>query len=174
MVVPVFAQSTSGPLVLTLDVEGPLTPVMITTLERSLDIAQSDSAELLILELNTPGGSIDLMNSIVTAMRNSTIPIVVYVSPQGAMAGSAGTIITLAGHAAAMAPETAIGAASPVGAQGEDIGTTMAAKEKEILRATVRSLAEKRPPEAIELAEQTIESAKAVSSSEALKIRLVD
>ncbi len=126
------------------------------------------------MELNTPGGSIALMNEIVTIMRGSATPIVVYVSPQGAMAGSAGTILTLAGHLAAMAPETAIGAASPVGSQGEDIGATLLAKEKEILRATVRSLAENRPPAAIDIAEQTIESAKAVSSTEALDVGLID
>jgi len=175
LVHPAAGQTPAGtPLVLTLKVEGALTPVMISSIERSLDIAQNDSAELLILELNTPGGSIALMNEIVTVMRGSETPIVVYVSPQGAMAGSAGTIMTLAGHLAAMAPETAIGAASPVGSQGEDIGETMLAKEKEILRATVRSLAEKRPPAAIEIAEQTIESAKAVSSSEALDVGLID
>lgn len=175
LVHPAAAQTPAGtPLVLTLKVEGALTPVMISSIERSLDIAQNDSAELLVLELNTPGGSIALMNEIVTVMRGSETPIVVYVSPQGAMAGSAGTILTLAGHLAAMAPETAIGAASPVGSQGEDIGETMLAKEKEILRATVRSLAENRPPAAIDVAEQTIESAKAVSSSEALDVGLID
>ncbi len=175
LVQPAAAQTPAGtPLVLSLKVDGPLTPVMITSIERSLDIAASDSAELLILQLNTPGGSIQLMNTIVQVIRASTIPVVVYVSPQGAMAGSAGTLITLAGHVAAMAPETAIGAASPVGSQGEDIGETLAAKEKEILRATVRSLAERRPPEAIAVAEQTIETAKAVSSSEALAVGLVD
>ena len=175
LVHPASAQTPAGtPLVLTLKVDGPLTPVMITSIERSLDIAASDSAELLILQLNTPGGSIQLMNTIVQIIRTSKIPVVVYVSPQGAMAGSAGTLITLAGHVAAMAPETAIGAASPVGSQGEDIGETLAAKEKEILRATVRSLAEKRPPEAVAIAEQTIETAKAVSSSEALAVGLVD
>lgn len=175
MAYPVAAQALPGaPLVLTLKVDGPLTPVMITSIERSLDIAASNSAELLILQLNTPGGSIQLMNTIVQVIRTSKIPVVVYVSPQGAMAGSAGTLITLAGHVAAMAPETAIGAASPVGSQGEDIGETLAAKEKEILRATVRSLAERRPPEAVAIAEQTIETAKAVSSSEALAVGLVD
>ena len=175
LVHPASAQTTAGtPLVLTLKVEGALTPVMISSIERSLDIAEHDSAELLIMELNTPGGSIALMNEIVTVMRGSATPIVVYVSPQGAMAGSAGTILTLAGHLAAMAPETAIGAASPVGSQGEDIGATLLAKEKEILRATVRSLAENRPPAAIDIAEQTIESAKAVSSTEALDVGLID
>lgn len=175
MALPVQAQNNSAnPEILTLDFEGPLTPVMMTSLERSLDIAAEDNSEMLILLLNTPGGSISIMNSIVQVMRNSEIPIIVYVSPAGGMAASAGTIITLAGHKAAMAPETTIGAASPVGSQGEDIGETMEAKEKSILRATVRSLAEDRPPEAIDLAEQTIESAKAVSSTEALKVGLVD
>jgi membrane-bound serine protease (ClpP class) len=114
------------------------------------------------------------MNRIVTSIRSSTVPVVVFVYPRGAMAASAGTLLTLAGHAAAMAPETTIGAASPVGGQGEDIGETMEAKEKEVLKATVRSLAERRGEEAIKLAEDTIENAKAASSSEAYAIGLVD
>jgi membrane-bound serine protease (ClpP class) len=170
---PVNAQTEQG-LALVLNAEGPLTPAMVSYIERSLEIARADGADLIILQLNTPGGSISLMNEIILDLRSSEVPIVVYVAPRGAMAGSAGTLITLAGHASAMAPETAIGAASPVGAQGEDIGETLAAKEKEILRATVRSLAERRPPEAIALAEDTIENAKAASSSEALKVGLID
>jgi membrane-bound serine protease (ClpP class) len=102
------------------------------------------------------------------------VPVIVYVMPRGAMAGSAGTVITLAGHASAMAPETAIGAASPVGPQGEDLGTTIAAKEKNILKATVRSLAAGRSEQAIALAESTIESAQAASANEALQVGLVD
>lgn len=172
---PVNAQQNqSGPLVLVLTAEGPLTPAMAGYIERGIQIADSDAADLIILQLNTPGGAIVLMNEIVQIIRASDIPVVVYVSPRGAMAGSAGTLITLAGHASAMAPETAIGAASPVGGQGEDIGETVAAKEKEILRATVRSLAARRPPEAIALAEETIETAKAASAEEALAIGLVD
>lgn len=175
LVLPVQAQNDSAnPEILTLEMEGPLTPVMINSLERGLDIAHDDSSDMLIILLNTPGGSISIMNSIVQVMRNSEIPIIVYVTPPGSMAASAGTIITLAGHKAAMAPETTIGAASPVGSQGEDIGETMEAKEKAILRATVRSLAEDRSPEAIALAEETIESAQAVSSTEALEVGLVD
>jgi membrane-bound serine protease (ClpP class) len=73
-----------------------------------------------------------------------------------------------------MSPETAIGAASPVGGQGEDLGETIEAKEKEILRATVRSLASRRSPEAIALAEATIEEARAASAEEAFAIGLVD
>ncbi len=172
---PAAAQTEPGQgLALVLNAEGPLTPVMVSYIERSLDIARQDSADLIVIQLNTPGGSISLMNEIIQILRSSEIPIVIYVTPRGAMAGSAGTLITLAGHASAMAPETTIGAASPVGSQGEDIGETMEAKEKEILRATVRSLAARRPPEAIDLAEDTIQNAKAASSSEALDVGLVD
>lgn len=169
----VQAQST-GRVGLVLTADGPLTPAMVEYINRGLRIAQQEKAALLILQLNTPGGSIDLMTKLVTAIRGSSVPVIVYVSPRGAMAGSAGTVITLAGHASAMAPETAIGAASPVGSQGEDIGTTEAAKVKEILKATVRSLAAQRGQTAIDLAQATIDSAKAVSADEALKAGLID
>jgi len=164
----------SAPLILLLTAKGPLTPAMGQYLERGIRTAEQSGAEALILQLDTPGGSIDLMNRMVQTIRASPVPVVVYVAPSGAIAGSAGTILTLAGHAAAMAPGTAIGAASPVGPEGQELGETLAAKEKNILKATVRSLAEARGAEAIALAEQTIETAKAVSAREALDIGLVD
>lgn len=157
-----------------LTANGPLTPAMADYLQRGLQVAQTSQAALVILQLNTPGGSIELMNRIVELIRASSVPVVVYVAPQGAIAGSAGTVITLAGHLSAMAPETAIGAASPVGAQGEDIDKTLSEKIKEILKATVRSLTERRGIEAVQTAEQTIDNAKAVSANEALKVGLVD
>jgi membrane-bound serine protease (ClpP class) len=171
--IPARAQ-TDAPLVLVLTADGPLTQTMSEYLNRGIEAAQEQGAELLILQLNTPGGEIGLMNSMVQDIRASTVPIVVYVAPRGAMAASAGTMLTLAGHAAAMAPETAIGAASPVGGEGEDLGETMEAKEKNILKATVRSLAEDRGEAAVALAEATIESAEAVSANEALEIGLID
>jgi membrane-bound serine protease (ClpP class) len=167
------AQAQS-PEVLLLQAEGPLTPAMLQYLERGIQEAEERQVEALILQLDTPGGSIDLMNRMVQSIRASTVPVVVYVAPRGAMAASAGTVITLAGHAAAMAPETLIGAASPVGGQGEDLGETMAAKEKNALKATVRTLAARRPPDAVALAEETIESAQAATAQEALDIGLVD
>jgi membrane-bound serine protease (ClpP class) len=170
---PVQAQTTQ-PQVLTLEIEGPLTPSWTEYLERGLETAGRRGVELVVFQINTPGGSTDLMQSLVEMIRGSSIPVVVYVAPRGAMAGSAGTVITLAGHAAAMAPETIIGAASPVGSQGEDLGETIEAKLKEAIRAQVRTLAGNRPPEAIELAEATIEAAKAVSAEEALEIGLID
>jgi membrane-bound serine protease (ClpP class) len=171
--ISVFSQSTN-PRVLLLTSDGPLTPVLLDYLKRGLKEAERNQYDALILELNTPGGSIDLMNKTVTEMRASKIPIIVYVAPRGAMAGSAGTIISLAGHAVAMAPETEIGAASPVGGNGEDIGVTMEAKVKEMLKATVRSLAANRGDKAIKLAEDMIQNAKAVSADEALAAGLID
>jgi membrane-bound serine protease (ClpP class) len=147
---------------------------MLGYLERGISSAELQDAEALIFMLDTPGGSVDLMNEFVQSIRASSTPVVVYVAPQGAIAGSAGTVITLAGHASAMAPETAIGAASPVGAEGQDLGETIEAKEKNIIKALVRSLAEGRSEEAIRIAEETIETALAITSSEALEIGLID
>jgi membrane-bound serine protease (ClpP class) len=169
------AQADSGALlVLVMNIDGPIAPAAQEYLVRSLKIAEQRNAEMLILQLNTPGGSIDTMNDMLQSIRTSTVPVVVYVAPRGSMAGSAGTMITLAGHASAMAPETIIGAASPVGGQGEDLGATLKAKEMEALKATVRTLTERRGEPAVLLAEATIEKARAVSASEALQAGLVD
>ncbi|MGB9639577.1 MAG: NfeD family protein [Anaerolineales bacterium] len=167
------AQS-SLPLILVLTGDGPITPAMREYLHRGIKIAEQRSAEALIFQLNTPGGNIEPMNTMVQDIRLSTVPVVIYVQPRGAMAASAGTVITLAGHVAAMAPETTIGAASPVGAQGEDLGQTMEEKVKNMLKATVRSLAERRGKQAVALAESTIDSARAISANEAYQAGLVD
>jgi membrane-bound serine protease (ClpP class) len=153
---------------------GPLTPVWRTYLQRGIDQAVNLDAELIVIELNTPGGSVELMNNLVQQILASPVPVAVYVSPQGAMAASAGTLIVLAGDYAAMSPGSVIGAASPVGAQGEDIGATMEAKTKEILKASVRAIAERRGADAVALAESSIEDAKAASANEALAVNLVD
>ncbi len=168
------AQAQESNSVLTLTMDGPITPSMTEYLARGIKVAERDSFEAIIVQLNTPGGSIEHMQNIVETILNSAIPVIVYVAPQGAIAGSAGTVITLAGHLAAMAPSTAIGAASPVGSQGEDLGETIQAKAKEIIKAQIRSLASHRGKEAIEFAEQTVESAKAASAQEALEVGLVD
>jgi len=170
---PARAES-EAPLVLVMNIDGSITPAVQEYLARSIKIAEQQGAELLILQLNTPGGGMDTMNKMLQDMRASPVPIVVFIAPRGAMAGSAGTMITLAGHASAMAPETIIGATSPIGSQGEDLGDTLKAKEMEALKATVRTLTERRGVEAVQLAEDTIEKARAVSYSEALQAGLVD
>lgn len=170
---PAQAQ-TSSPLIVVLTADGPITPAMAQYLARGIELAKRQGAVALILQLNTPGGSIDTMNAMEQDILASPIPIIVYVSPNGAMAASAGTIITLAGHASAMAPTATIGAASPVGGQGENLPTTEEAKVKNELAATARSLTEHRGPAAQTLAEATIMTAAAASSTEAMQAGLID
>ena len=171
-------QTTSAqdgtPLVIYLTIDGAITPAISEYLARGIRKAESEGAEALIFQIDTPGGSIDIMNDMVKDIRASEVPVVVYVAPEGAMAASAGAVITLASHAAAMAPGTSIGAASPVTGEGQDLGETLAAKQKNILKASIRSMIEHRGPEAVKLAEEMIESAEAVSGREALQVGLID
>ncbi len=167
------AQS-DAPLVLLLKADGVVAPSMREYILRGIQTAEQRKAELLVIELNTPGGYISIMTDIVEGIRASQVPVAVYVSPRGAMAGSAGTLITLAGHVAVMAPETIIGAASPIDASGADLEETAKAKEVEALTALARTITTRRSPQAIELAQKTITEAKAASSDEALEAGLVD
>ena len=157
-----------------LEIEGAVTPIMISYIERGISTAEEDGAEALVIILDTPGGQVDLMNEVVQAILQSRVPVMIYVYPSGAYAASAGTLITLAGHAAAMAPGTTIGAASPVGSQGEDLGETMESKLKEDLKAQARALADRRGEEAVAWAESAIEEAKAATASEALEMGVID
>jgi membrane-bound serine protease (ClpP class) len=161
-------------LAIILTAEGPIMPPMREYFQRGIETAEQRDAELLIIELNTPGGSIDTMLDIIQDIRSSTVPVVVYVAPKNAIAGSAGALITMAGHASAMAPDTIIGAASPIQGSGENIQSTLESKVKETLKAKARSLVENRGEEAIELAEAMIDDATAVTAKEALDAKLID
>lgn len=157
-----------------LEIEGAVTPIMISYIERGIGLAETDGAEALIIKLNTPGGQTDLMSEVVQALLDAEVPTVVYVYPRGAYAASAGTLITLAAHVAAMAPGTTIGAASPVGSQGEDLGETLETKVKEDLKAQARALAARRGEAAVAWAESAIEEAKAATADEALEMGVID
>ncbi|HEY9528060.1 MAG TPA: nodulation protein NfeD [Anaerolineales bacterium] len=170
---PARAQS-GAPLALVMTADGPIMPPMLEYFKRGIDVAQQRNADLLVIQLNTPGGSIDTMLKIIDSIRASDIPIVVYVSPKGAIAGSAGALITMAGQASAMAPETAIGASSPISGSGENLQSTLEAKQKEILKAKARTLISQRGAEAVTLAESMIDNAKAVTATEALEAKLID
>lgn len=167
------AQS-DGPRAIIMTADGPIMPPMLEYIKRGVETAQRRNAEVLVIQLNTPGGSIDTMLKIIDDIRASDIPIVVYVAPKGAIAGSAGALITMAGHASAMAPETAIGASSPVGGSGENLESTLEAKQKEILKAKARTLIGQRGIDAVTLAESMIDEAKAVTANEALEAKLID
>lgn len=169
----VFAQ-TDAPLAVLMTAEGPIMPPMLEYFKRGIDYAESRDAEVLVVQLNTPGGSISVMTEIVEAIGKSKVPVVIYVSPNDAQAASAGALITMAGQASAMSPRTVIGAASPVDSSGGDIESTMAKKIKEDLKAKARSMVERRGAKAIRLAEAMIDDAKAVTAKEALNAELID
>jgi membrane-bound serine protease (ClpP class) len=160
--------------ILVLDAKGPIMPPMLEYFRRAIRLAEREQAELLLIQLNTPGGSLDTTTEIIQEFRASHVPIVIYISPNGTMAGSAGALISMAAHQIGMAPETSIGAASPVGSGGENLGETMEKKVKEITKASIRPLVEKRGPNALRLAESMIDEARAVSAQEALQAGLVD
>jgi membrane-bound serine protease (ClpP class) len=164
----------SAPEVIVLRASGPVAPTMANYIARGLDEADRRNAEAAVIVLDTPGGSLDSMMTIVQTIRNSDVPVIVFVGPRGAKAASAGLLITLAGHLAAMAPDTAIGASSPVGPQGEDLGTTLQQKDEQYLSAQARGLTERRGTDAISLAEDAITEARAVTANEALQAHLID
>src|SRR5574341_2629683 len=109
-----------GP-VYVVEVNGAINPIVAQYIETSISHAADAGAQCLVIEMDTPGGLDTSMRAIVKAMENSPIPVVVYVSPSGARAASAGVIVTLAGHIAAMAPGTNIGAAHPVNVGGGQV-----------------------------------------------------
>ncbi len=160
--------------IVVLDIEAPVTPVMVNYFERGLETAVSTEAEAMLIVLDTPGGDVTSMLEIVQLFRNARVPVIVFVGPEGAQAASAGSVITAAAHASAMAPSTIIGAASPINPDGSDIGETAYRKTVEDLKATMRSLTDRRGEEAVALAEAMIENARAVTSQEALDAGLID
>jgi membrane-bound serine protease (ClpP class) len=161
-------------LVYVLTFRGAVTPVLERYLADALRTAEATQAEALILRLDTPGGSVDVTKAITQRMLAASIPIIVYVAPAGAQAGSAGTFLTLAGHVAAMAPGTSIGAASPVGSGGEEIGDTMGAKITNILSADIENLAARRGEAATEWAIAAVQEAAAATSQRALELGVID
>ncbi len=110
-----------------INVDAPITPVVSEYIIKSIDTASRNSAEAIIIQLDTPGGLVDSMREIVKKMLSADIPVVVYVAPAGARAASAGVFITIAANIAAMAPTTHIGAAHPVTMEGK-MDKTMEAK----------------------------------------------
>ena len=172
--VATLARAQGGREVLVIDVDGPVTPVMHSFIERAIDEADVRDVEALVIRLNTPGGSVDLTKRIIQTIIASDVPVVVYVWPPGGFAASAGTFITLAGHAAAMAPNTSIGAASPIDGSGAEIDDTLRAKIENILVADIKGLTDRRGEKAIEWAQEAITDAKAASAQEALDIGVID
>jgi len=127
-----------------INVSDAIGPAVADFLKQGIKKASEENAACIIIELDTPGGLAESMRRIVMEIYASKVPVIVYVSPSGARAASAGVMITMAADIAAMAPGTNIGAAHPVGAGGKDIGKTMAEKVTNDMVAYVKSIAKKR------------------------------
>jgi len=148
-------------------------PISARYLARAIDEAAAGGAEVVVVAIDTPGGLLTSTREMVASIFASPVPVIVFVSPMGARAASAGTFITAAGHVAAMAPGTNIGAASPIGGQGEEFGETLKAKIFEDTAAEIRTIAEHRG-RPVEPLEATVLKAKAYTANEALKLGIID
>ena len=155
-----------------LHVDGTIVPVVADYIERGISQAEAEGSAACIIELDTPGGLLDSTEEIVQRILSAKIPVVVYVSPHGAWAASAGTFITIAADVAVMAPGTTIGAAHPV-TVGEEMPEDVAKKITEHSAAWIRSIAEKRGRDAGQAALAVSES-KSFTASEALEANLID
>lgn len=169
----VYAQ-TSAPLALVMTADGPIMPAMREYIKRGIDTAEQRNAEVLIIQLNTPGGNLLTMFDIIKEIRASTVPVVVYVAPKNAIAGSAGALITMAGDASAMAPETTIGASTPINGNGENLPSDERTKQINASKTAIDPFVRPRGDKALALAGAMIEEAKAATPQEALDAKLID
>ncbi|HEX2180141.1 MAG TPA: nodulation protein NfeD [Actinomycetota bacterium] len=159
----------SLPQVLVAEVDGAITPVAADYLTDGVEEAEEGGYQAFVVELNTPGGLDTSMRAIVQEFIGAQVPVIVYVSPQGARAASAGAIIAYAAHVAVMAPATAIGASTPVDLEGGDLDRKIindaAAYAESIARLRGRN---------VEFAEQMVREGRSIAAAEALEIGAVD
>ncbi len=153
-------------------IDGPIGPISASIIIKAIDKSVEDSAEALVIELDTPGGLDEPMRDIIIKILNSKVPVIVYISPAGSRAASAGAFITLSAHIAAMAPGTNIGAAHPVflGAQTDSV---MSEKATHDAAAYIKSIANKRGRNT-EWAEKAVRESISETEYDALKLKIID
>ena len=160
-------------------IDGAIGPATASYISRAIDISGERKDECLIIQLDTPGGLLDSTKVIVQKFLASTVPIVVYVAPPGAHAGSAGCFITIAADVAAMAPTTSIGAAHPVSIGGDPTGgegktdDTMKQKLENFATSYIETIAAKRKRN-VEWAKSSVKESAAISSEKALDLNVID
>jgi membrane-bound serine protease (ClpP class) len=175
LLLPICTQGAEdGPgIAFIMELEGPINPASAMYVKRGIETASEKRATVVVIRLDTPGGLASSMRTIVKAIMNSAVPVAVYVGPSGASAASAGVMVTVAAHVAAMAPGTNIGAAHPVGAGGGDIGKTMSEKVVNDMAAYARSIAEERGRSG-EWVEKAIRESVSITADEAVEKHVVD
>ncbi len=157
-----------------LKVKGTINPVLVDYIARGIDDAAFEGAQAVIIQMDTPGGLDTAMRDIIQSIVNSRIPVIVYVSPAGARAASAGAYITLSAHVAVMAPNTAIGAATPVSmGGGGEMSDEMKAKIINDAIAYIKDLANSHGRNA-DWAEKAVREGVSATSQEALELNVVD
>ena len=163
----------SSPTVIVLPTTGDVDGVMAQYLADGIARAEREGAAAVLVELNTPGGSLAATQTITGAFLESTVPVIVWVSPGGGRAASAGTFITLAANLSFMAPGTNIGAASPIDSNGADIPGTLGVKVLNDAIANISSIAQARG-RPVDWAASTVSQAKSYTASEAVAAGAVD
>jgi len=158
--------------VATLQVDGVINPVTMRLVSTAIDRTRADGSQALVILLDTPGGLERSMRAIVQRMLNAEVPVIVYVSPTGARAASAGVFITMAAHVAAMAPATNIGAAHPVALGGQVDKESMRKIENDAA-AFIRTVARERGRNA-DWAEKAVRQSVSITEREAVKLNVVD
>jgi len=156
-----------------LRLDGGIGPITERYIDRGITKAEDEGARLVIIELDTPGGFSSSMREMVQRIEAADVPVVVYVSPFGARAASAGTFVTMAAHVAVMAPNTSIGAAAAINADGSDLEGTLGKKVENDAVAFIRGIAELRGRNA-DWAEEAVREAVAATQSEAVEMNVVD
>jgi membrane-bound serine protease (ClpP class) len=159
--------------IIVLPTTGEVDGLMASTLRSAIASAASDRAAAVVIKLNTPGGSLQSTQDIVSAMLDAHVPIIVWVAPSGGYAASAGTFITVAANLAYMAPGTRIGAASPIDQNGEDIPGTLGQKVKNDAIAWITSIAQVRH-RPVDWAASTVSEAHSSPAAEAVSVGAVD
>jgi membrane-bound serine protease (ClpP class) len=173
LALPSIVHGQVGTHVDVLTVSGEIDTWLDGYINRGLSLAEQDNAQAAIIVLDTPGGSLGAMQDITTRMLNARVPVVVYVYPQGAWAGSAGTFITMAANIAAMAPGTTIGAAHPVSDQGQNIQSDERDKITNFSVSIIQNIARTRGRNA-DWAADAVRNSKAATAQEALDLKVID
>jgi membrane-bound serine protease (ClpP class) len=170
-----FAQSkeSAAPHVDLIAIDGSINPAVDDYIRENIAKAKSNGARALIIQLDTPGGLLSSTRTIVKEIFAAPIPVIVYVAPSGAGAGSAGVFITMSGHVAAMAPGTNIGAAHPVGGGGQEVKGVMGEKIENFTASFSETIARQRGRNA-EWAIQAVRKSVSITEKEALKLNVID